>query len=538
MRLELIKYPSIGRSMYVIYPDGDRLCCYENTMVTVLREDDRIEPLQALVRNEAFCALANRQRLVLLFPNPEKGWNPDPNGKDMADVAEMIRLFNYQPSFVDCGIYHNMHNARYFAGFGSGGALAQSFAASRCENVAGIITYGSEICEAAKEASLDTPVSAILWTCGNETADFFRQLNKTDITQGNTAKNSVNGAQFVTELHTEDAPDLAKLLTNGWELLFSKVCRPNTGDNGVMDYRLVRDDYQFIVHENDPLGDNGNIGHVWFEYVPQCVKDDPAKKVPLMIFCHGGADTPGNMANTSKLHQLAEKEGFLLVYPWSTNRWSWNMDMLGSMYDDVAYLDALIEHMKRTYAVDETRIYMAGFSNGSAMSQVFAMVHPEKVAAVFANNTRFAQDRNTKPFAIAGAKKLQQDFRMPVWYVYGTRDYEYPAVRGSGQQIAYDFWKSYNNITCKETPYTGTPGCDAGVEGDVVEVRYPNPQFPDRKIVSHRFFSNDPKPLNLYNYTLVYGKGHDSNPEDGVLAWEFIRKFRRAADGSLIITEE
>lgn len=127
---------------------------------------------------------------------------------------------------------------------------------------------------------------------------------------------------------------------------------------------------------------------------------------------------------------------------------------------------------------------------------------------------------------------------MPIWYVYGTRDYEYPVVRGSGQQIAYDFWKSYNNITCRETPHTGTPGCDAGVEGDVVEVRYPNPQFPDRKVVSHRFFSNDPKPLNLYNYTLVYGKGHDSNPEDGWLAWEFIRKFRRAADGSLIITEE
>ena len=175
MRLELIQYAEIGRSMYVIYPDGDRLSCYENTLVTVLREADTVEPLQALATNEAFCALANRQRMILLFPNPISGWDPDPKGKDMADVAEMIRLFNFQPGMQDIGIYHNMHNARYLAGFGSGGSLAQSFAASRCENVAGIITYGGEICASAAESSLETPVSAGLWNCEASTGDFFRQ---------------------------------------------------------------------------------------------------------------------------------------------------------------------------------------------------------------------------------------------------------------------------------------------------------------------------------------------------------------------------
>jgi pimeloyl-ACP methyl ester carboxylesterase len=307
-----------------------------------------------------------------------------------------------------------------------------------------------------------------------------------------------------------------------------------------MDYRLVRDDYKFIVHENDTcLGDNGGIGHTWFEYIPEAVSTNPGKKVPLMIFNHGGADTPGNMANTTKLHKLAEEKGFILVFPWSTNKWSWNMDMLDSMYDDVTYMHALIDYMIAKYPVDPTRVYMSGFSNGSAMSQVFAMTNPERVAAVFANNTRFAQNRNTKPFAIAGAKKLNYDFRMPVWYVYGTRDVEYPAVRGSGQQIAYDFWKSYNNISCKETPYISEPAsCGVGVPGDVIEVNYPNPQFPQRKVTTHRFFSNDPKPMNLYNYTLVEGKGHDANPEDGELAWEFIRKFRRMPDGSLVIGED
>ena len=540
MRLDLIKYNQIGRSMYVVYPDGDRLSCYENTLVTILRDSDDNASIQKLLENETFTALANRQRMILLFPNPEDRWDAAPGSKDLNDVLEMIRLFNLQVGFVDCGIYHNMHNARYLVGMGTGASLVQTIASCNCDNVAGILTVGGNLHDDAVTATRNAAVSAVLWNGSEASTDFFKKLNQTDVVEGNISKNGINGAQFVLERHTDAEPDLAELLSFGWEQLFSKVCRPNTTNDGVMDYRYVRDDYKFIVHENDPqLGDNGGIGHTWFEYIPESVAKNPDKKVPLMIFNHGGADTPGNMANTTKLHQLAEEKGFILVFPWSTNQWSWNMDMLDSMYDDAAYMDALIEYMVKTYPVDESRVYMAGFSNGSAMSQVYAMTRPEKVAAVFANNTRFAQDRNTKPFAIAGAKKLNYDYRMPVWYIYGTRDMEYPAVRGSGQQVAYDFWKSYNNITCKETPYIYEPAsCGVGVPGDVIEEKFPNPQFPDRKVTTHRFFSNDPKPLNLYNYTLVDGKGHDANPEDGWLAWDFISKFRRMKDGSLGFVEE
>lgn len=536
MRLEWKQYPEISRSMYAVYPDGDRLSCYENTLVTVLRENDDPDELKALLRDEEFCALANRQRLILLFPEQRDGrWNADPAGGDMTAVTELIRLFNYQPDFRDCGIYHNMHNARYLVGLQSGADLVQTIAACCPQNVAGIVTVGGRLCAAAAAQTKGAPVSAVLWEADGESVRFFRALNETDTEKDGCAVNSINSAQFV-KLPQEHAPrTLAGLLAQGWRDLFSQVCRPNTTEYGVMDHRLVRDDYRFLVHENDTsLGDNNGLSHTWFEYVPACVRAHPAQKVPLVLFNHGGADTPGNMANTTKFHRTAEKYGFLLVFPWSSSRWGWNHDMLKSEYDDVAYLAALIAHMKKTYAVDETRVYMAGFSNGSAMSQVFAMTHPETVAGVFADNTRFCQDRNTLPFAIASAKKLQYDWRMPVWYMYGTRDYEYPAVRGSGQQVAYDWWKSYNHIPCKETPYIAAPAsCGVGVPGDVIEERFPNPQFPRRKLTTHRFFTSDPTPLNLYNYTLVDGKGHDSNPEEPELAWQYLRQFRRMPDGSL-----
>ena len=541
MRLELKDYPELNRSMYVLYPAGERLSCYDNTMVTILRECSDAAPLEALLQDEEFVKMADFRRMVLLFPNPVNGcWDADPQGKDFADVNELIRLFNYQPDFHDYGIYHNMHNARYLAGVGTGASLAFSIAACTPVNVAGVAAVGGSLHPMVQHLTKDAPVSAVMWNAGPDAVDFFQVLNRVNGGEETHRYNKTNPAQFVKQPEGDVPASMAALITAGWDNLFSQVCRPNTTEYGVMDFRLVRDDYKFIIHEDDTmLGDNNGMAHTWFEYVPEAVKQNPDKKVPLVIFNHGGADTPGNMANTTKFHEVAEENGFLLVFTWCSSHWGWNMELDENQPDDIAYLSALIDHMKATYPVDETRVYMSGFSNGSAMSQVFAMTNPEKIAAVFANDTRFCQDRNMKCFAIATAKKMQYDYRMPIWYIYGSRDVEYPAVRGSGQQVAYDWWKSYNNITCKETPYVATPeSCGVGVPGDVIEERYPNPQFPTRKEITHRFFSNDPKPLNLYNYTLVVGKGHDSNPEDCRMAWEYLRKFRRMPDGSLQIDED
>ena len=542
MKLDLKKYEKMGRSMYVLYPDGDRLSCYENTLITVLRENDGKEDITALLDDAGFCELADKQRFVMLFPNPVNGkWNWDMEESqrdDLADLTEMVRLFNYQPDMNDCGIYHNMHNARYFMGIGTGASMLHTLAACNPVNVAGIFTIGGKMSEKAKAVSVGAAVSAILWNADNETKNFFKTLNQVDSQVDGRFYSSVNDVQFAYVADGKEAKLDADTIRYGWEKLFSKACRPNSCQYGDMGPRTVRDDYRFIVHENDAqLGDNGGIGHTWFEYIPECVKANPEKKVPLMLFNHGGADTPGNVCNMIKMHEIAEKNGFILVYPWSTSRWGWNQDMADSQYDDVGYLYALIVYMKKTYAIDETRVYIGGFSNGSAMSQVFAMTNPEIIAAVCADDTRFSQDRNTKPFAIAGKKKLDYDFRMPVWYTYGTRDFEYPAVRGSGQQVQYDFWKSYNNITCKQTPYIDEPAsCGVGVRGDVVEEYYPNPRYPHRKYTTHRFFSNDPKPLNLYNYSLADGKGHDCNPEEAWLGWNYIKQFSRMPDGSLVIS--
>jgi poly(3-hydroxybutyrate) depolymerase len=537
MKIEIKKYDGIDRDMYVIYPQGERLSCYENTMITVLREDDSDALLKELAADKEFEKLVDKQRILLLFPNPiSKTWNWELDEKkqdDMKDINDLINAFYYIPEFKDVGVYHTMHNARYFMGEGTGASMVHTLAAVNPVNVAGVLTIGGDISAKAIGSCKNSAVPAILWNATEETSRFIKVLNRVDAGENGFYYNKINDCQMVYEAEKECSKIDASAIRYAWEHLFSKVCRSNSSIYGEVGPRTVRDDYKFIVHENDTqLGDNNGIGHTWFEYVPEFVKENPDKKVPLLFFNHGGADTPGNMCNNIKMEKVAEEDGFIMVYPWSTSKWGWNQDMKKDQYDDMSYLEALIKYMKATYAIDETRIYMSGFSNGSAMSQTFAMTHPETIAAVFANNTRFGQDRNTKPFMIAGAKKLEYDYRMPVWYHYGTRDFEYPAVRGSGQQVMYDFWKSYNNITVKETPYIDEPACcGVGVVGDKVEVYYPNPRYPERKYTTHRFYSNDENKENYYNYTLVDGKGHDNLAEEARLGWNYIKQFRRMPDG-------
>jgi len=52
----------------------------------------------------------------------------------------MIDIFNYQPDIIDRGIYHNMHNARYFMGIDTGASMVHTLAACEPVNVAVVIT--------------------------------------------------------------------------------------------------------------------------------------------------------------------------------------------------------------------------------------------------------------------------------------------------------------------------------------------------------------------------------------------------------------
>jgi polyhydroxybutyrate depolymerase len=84
-----------------------------------------------------------------------------------------------------------------------------------------------------------------------------------------------------------------------------------------------------------------------------------AKKVPLLIALHGALSGPQNMQGLSHFEELADRYGFVVVFPGSCN----DLHPWGPV-QDFTYLQALIPQLIATQNIDPSRVYVAGYSAG------------------------------------------------------------------------------------------------------------------------------------------------------------------------------
>jgi polyhydroxybutyrate depolymerase len=103
------------------------------------------------------------------------------------------------------------------------------------------------------------------------------------------------------------------------------------------------------------------------------------KKLPMMLLFHGGGGGAPQALESYPLLEVADREGFILVAPNGTGRFSrellrtWNVGF-GFGYaqknkvDDVGFVRSLILQLEKDYAVDPDRVYLTGLSNGAILS--------------------------------------------------------------------------------------------------------------------------------------------------------------------------
>ena len=128
----------------------------------------------------------------------------------------------------------------------------------------------------------------------------------------------------------------------------------------------------------------------WYEYVPESY--DPSKKVPLVIGNHGGLMTGWGHAIYTSWTLVADREGFIVVFPDAHSLRMWMVKGVFENFDpasapdlpiqtvpekiednhDMNFLLGLIEKMKEKYNIDEGRIFMQGMSMGNLMTSQFA----------------------------------------------------------------------------------------------------------------------------------------------------------------------
>lgn len=169
-----------------------------------------------------------------------------------------------------------------------------------------------------------------------------------------------------------------------------------------------------VNQENRPIEENQNINdgitltmvttsngdqREYIVYIPSTYNEND--KHPLVFQLHGSSGDGKKFYNISGWNRLAEEHNFIVVYPTSyaydlringcgnnlVTKWNnYNLPKEAcpteNLRNDVIFFDQMLDELMKTYMIDESRIYMAGFSNGSGMTSRLAVELSDRITAV------------------------------------------------------------------------------------------------------------------------------------------------------------
>jgi len=119
---------------------------------------------------------------------------------------------------------------------------------------------------------------------------------------------------------------------------------------------------------------------------------DGSTQLPLLIVLHGGGGNGEQVERQSGMDSYADKFGFVVAYPNGSGRLedailTWNSGhccgyALSHNIDDVSFLRSLIDSLVSEYAIDPSRVYMTGMSNGAMMAYRAGAELADKIAGI------------------------------------------------------------------------------------------------------------------------------------------------------------
>lgn len=255
-------------------------------------------------------------------------------------------------------------------------------------------------------------------------------------------------------------------------------------------------------------------------YVPAAY--NPANPVPLVLGLHGTGSSGAQFAQYRDFRPVADTANFIMVHPDGTTLFGqkfWNFgNVLGSTVDDAGFLTALIDTISAHYAIDQSRVYSVGMSNGGFMTYYLAC-QTGRFAAIGSvtgsmSNTMYANCQPQRP--------------TPSIHVHGTADPTNPYAGNSSSKSIREvtrFWVNQN-------------GCDT------VPAMFPvaNTNTGDNATAERYLYSNGINGHTVEHFKVIGGEHTwPGSPMPGssdvtcmdfdarIEIWRFFRQYRRSA---------
>lgn len=283
--------------------------------------------------------------------------------------------------------------------------------------------------------------------------------------------------------------------------------------------------YPPLLREHQGVVADG-ITDVWYTYVPSSY--DPAGPTPLVIALHGGLMTGWGQAVYTSWVNVADREGFIVLFPTASSRRLWTVELSAAslpaattpnsnglylnqpaasadVNHDIRLVLGLIDRLATEYEIDRSRIFMQGMSLGDSMTAFFARNFGNLLAGAAGSGG------STDPALLFDEQGgvVNRGGPLAIWQSRLDLDIGPSLFSDDAAEVNRlnrEYWLRVNGVT--EPPAIAVRGVDSfafyrGANADVV--------FRD-----------------------VHGRDHGQTFDDAELVWDYLFSgVRRSADGSI-----
>jgi poly(hydroxyalkanoate) depolymerase family esterase len=176
-------------------------------------------------------------------------------------------------------------------------------------------------------------------------------------------------------------------------------------------------------------------------YIPARIR---GRRASLLVMLHGCGQTPEDFAAGTRMNDLADKHGFLVVYPAQSAAanaftcWNWfrGKDQAREA-GEPALIAGIARQVASEHAVDAARTFIAGLSAGGAMAVVLGATYPDLFSAVGVHSGlpyRAAHDATSAMAAMRGRQARSDSgvtHAIPTIVFHGDRDTTVDVDNGS-----------------------------------------------------------------------------------------------------------
>ncbi len=543
----------IDRNMFSYIPKSGCPHAKQCQVLMVLRDSDTRESAESLMKILGLGILAEENHFILLFPNPlQDGWNYQEDEHRDNDIQFLVRCFAALPKSK--GRVAGFNGMIFQVGTSvASSAMAAVLAVRSPMDSAAIMIGGFPENFRLPEGS-NSEQTAWIYETNPEASEWLNAVNAPAEEIEDCFENCAN--RNVRYWLRNDGLN-RNSLKECWEKMFSETRRWRNDTNGTYQPRINFTEKGYIAHVEETLPGTDH-SHTWYEYIPEALRGTD-EKVPLVLYFHGINCNSLYGAEQSGWADIADKDGLIAVFPQPAIEERWNVWDDRRIPSDVDFVMALIEHMKTVHPINESRIYISGFSMGAMFTNALAQSYPEKFAGAVACNGPdqgylltldesvaglkiFRPDTVTQHIIpngmtesptkiLADQKKAAYNWHMPFVQFAGQLDgvgfkpkHLFPLQNlDDGMWIGtIQYWKQFNDIPVSVDMFSRDSMSGLQADYNCVE---------DERFLHQSWQNRDGE--TLYHFITAARMPHAVDLKEIELGWNLVKDFVRGSDGSL-----